>query len=89
MRITCDHLLKGSTSLGSPGIDALKWLQPVRPGDVLRVRFTVLETRVMRSRPHVGLVRALWEGLNQRGAVVLRMEGYGMYGRRGVDPKRV
>ena len=82
MRITYDHLLADSTSLGSPGLESLKWTQPVRPGDTLRVRFTVLEARVMKSRPHVGLVRARWQALNQRDEVVLDMEGYGMYGLR-------
>ena len=82
MRITYDHLLADSTSLGSPGLESRKWTQPVRPGDTLRVRFTVLEARVMKSRPHVGLVRARWQALNQRDEVVLDMEGYGMYGLR-------
>jgi acyl dehydratase len=84
MRITYDGLLADSTSLGSPGLESLKWTRPVRPGDTLRVRFTVLETRTMKSRPHVGLVRAKWQALNQHDEVVLDMEGWGMYGLRGV-----
>ena len=82
MRITYDGLLADSTSLGSPGLESLKWTRPVRPGDTLRVRFTVLETRTMKSRPHVGLVRAQWQALNQHDEVVLDMEGWGMYGLR-------
>jgi acyl dehydratase len=82
MRITYDGLLADSTSLGSPGLESLKWTRPVRPGDTLRVRFTVLETRTMKSRPHVGLVRAKWQALNQHDEVVLDMEGWGMYGLR-------
>jgi acyl dehydratase len=86
MRMTYDGLLADSTSLGSPGLESLKWTQPVRPGDVLHVRFTVLERRSMKSRPQVGLVRAKWQALNQRDEVVLDMEGWGMYGLRDAPP---
>lgn len=86
MRLNCEAWLLDSTSLGSPGLDKLSWTQPVRPGDTLRVRQTVLEARVMKSRPHVGLVRSRWEALNQHDEVVLVMEGYGMFGRRDGPP---
>jgi acyl dehydratase len=82
MRMNCDAYLLDSTSLGSPGIDSLKWTAPVRPGDTLRVRFMILEARPMKSRPHVGLVRSRWEVFNQRDERVLEMEGWGMFGRR-------
>ena len=55
-----------SSSLGSPGIDELKWLKPVRPGDILTVRVTILETKLSRSKPERGLVRTLVEALNQQ-----------------------
>lgn len=82
MRMMCDDYLLDSASLGSPGIDQLKWLKPVCPGDTLSMRMTVLEARVMNSRPGVGLVRSRWEVLNQRHEPVLTMEGWGMFGRR-------
>ena len=82
MRIMCDAYLLQSSSLGSPGIDSLQWLLPVRPGDTLRVRLTVLEARPLKSRPGVGLVKSRHEVLNQHDHVVMRMEGYGMFGQR-------
>ena len=82
MRMMCDDYLLESSSLGSPGIDNLKWLKPVYPGDTLSVRFEVLEARPMGSRPEVGLVRSRWEVLNQHREVVLSMEGWGMFRRR-------
>ena len=54
------------SSLGSPGIDKLQWLKPVRPGDKLTVRATILETKLSRSKPDRGLVRTLVEALNQQ-----------------------
>ena len=82
MRMMCDDYLLESSSLGSPGIDNLRWMKPVFPGDTLCIRLTVLETRPMGSRPHVGLVQSQWEVLNQHRAVVLQMTGWGMFGRR-------
>ena len=61
MRLMCDAYLLRSTSLGSPGIDELRWLKPVHPGDELSLRMTVLDARPMRSRPTIGLVQSHWE----------------------------
>lgn len=82
MRMMCDDYLLESASMGSPGVENVRWLKPVYPGDTLRVRLTVLEARPMASKPHVGLVRSRWEVLNQRTETVLTMEGWGMFGRR-------
>ncbi|HEY8710644.1 MAG TPA: MaoC family dehydratase [Burkholderiaceae bacterium] len=82
MRMMCDEYLLESSSLGSPGIDSLRWIQPVYPGDTLSLRLTTLEARPMASRPSVGLVLSKWEVLNQRREVVLTMQGWGMFGRR-------
>lgn len=82
MRLMCDAYLLDSTSLGSPGVERLQWLKPVRPGDVLQARVTVLEARTMKSRPDVGLAKSRVETLNQHGEVVLAMEAWGMYRRR-------
>ena len=82
MRMTCDAVLLNSTSLGSPGMDNVRWHKPVFPGDVLGVRLTTLDARPMASRPGVGLVLSKWEVLNQHREVVLSLQGWGMYGRR-------
>ncbi len=82
MRMMCDEYLLESASLGSPGIESLRWLKPVFPGDTLRLRMEVLDARPMASKPGVGLVRSLWTMFNQHDEAVLRMEGWGMFGRR-------
>jgi acyl dehydratase len=82
MRMMCDAYLLESASLGSPGVENIRWLKPVRPGDTLRVRSVVLEARPLESKPHVGLVRNRWEVLNQHGEEVMQMEGFGMFKRR-------
>jgi acyl dehydratase len=84
MRMMCDGYLLSSASLGSPGIDNLKWHKPVYPGDTLSMRITVLDARPMGSRPGIGLIRSRSEVLNQHGEVVQSMEGWGMFRRR--DP---
>jgi acyl dehydratase len=82
MRLTVDHMLKDSSSLGSPGLESLKWLKPVFPGDRLSLRHTILESRALRKRPDTGMVRSRWEMFNQDGDKVLEMDGYGFFGRR-------
>jgi acyl dehydratase len=82
MRLTVDNMLRHSSSLGSPGLESLKWLKPVYPGDVLSLRHTITEARAMRSRPDTGIVRSRWEMFNQKGEQVLEMDGYGMFRRR-------
>lgn len=82
MRMMCDAYLNDSASLGSPGLDQIRWTAPVFPGDTLRVRMTVLAARPMASKPHVGLMQSRWEVFNQHGRPVLTMEGWGMMRRR-------
>jgi acyl dehydratase len=82
MRMMCDGYLLDAASLGSPGIDNLRWLKPVFPGDTLSVRMEVMEARPMASKPHVGLTRSRWELRNQHGQPVMTMEGWGMFRRR-------
>ncbi len=83
MRMMCDEYLLDAASLGSPGIENLRWLKPVYAGDTLRLRLEVLASRPMASRPGVGLVRNLWQVFNQDGAAVMSMEGWGMFRMRG------
>ncbi len=82
MRMICDEYLLDSSSQGSPGLDFVKWLKPVRPGDCLRVRSSVLETRSMSSKPHLGLVNTSWECLNQNNEIVTFMQGWVIFIKR-------
>ncbi|MEO6897016.1 MAG: MaoC family dehydratase [Caldimonas sp.] len=86
MRMMCDAYLHDAASLGSPGLEKLRWTHPVYPGDTLSMRLTVLESRPLASRPGVGLVRSHWEVMNQDGVIVLTMEGHGFFGRRAPAP---
>ena len=74
MRLFAAHFLSPASSLASPGIDELRWLKPVRPGDVLSLRVTVTEARHSRSKPDQGIVRSLVEVLNQNGEVVMSLK---------------
>ena len=73
MRLIVDHYLSQVASLGSPGIDELRWLKPVRPGDTLSVRVTILETKRSRSKPDRGIVRSFVEVLNQVDEMVMSL----------------
>ena len=74
MRLFAAHFLSPASSLASPGIDELRWLKPVRPGDVLSLRVTVTEARRSRSKPDQGIIRSLVEVLNQNGEVVMSLK---------------
>ena len=82
MRLTVDNFLNESSSMGSPGLETLRWLKPVYPGDTLRLQYSITESRPLRKRTNMGLVRGVWEMFNQNGEKVLHMEGYGMFRRR-------
>lgn len=82
MKMMCDEYLLRSSSLGSPGLENIRWIKPVRPGDTLRMRTTVLGSRSMESKPHIGLIHTLWECLNQKDEVVTAMDGWGMFLKR-------
>ena len=69
-------------SLGSPGLDEIRWKAPVRPGDVLRVVAEVLESRPSSSKPDRGIVRILFSTLNQRGETVATFIGNQLCRRR-------
>ncbi|GAA3572942.1 MaoC family dehydratase [Amycolatopsis ultiminotia] len=71
MRMFAEHYLSSVASLGSPGIDELRWPRPVRPGDRLWLRATVTEARLSRSKPDRGLVRTLVEVFNGDSELVL------------------
>ena len=82
MRLICDAYLGEAASLGSPGVKEIRWLKPVRPGDRLKLKMTVLEAKISRSKPDRGTVLHRWEVFNQHGEMVMHMEGYGMFSRR-------
>jgi len=71
MRMLADDVLAHGTSLGSPGIEEVKWMRPVRPGDRLSARLTCTAKRALVSRPNVGIARLLIEMLNQKGEIVM------------------
>jgi acyl dehydratase len=82
MRLYVDSLLDGAASMGSPGIEELRWLAPVRPGDTLSGRLTVLEATPSERRPDRGTVRIRGEMINQDGVTVMSMTSRGHFGRR-------
>ncbi len=82
MRLMCDSYLLDSASLGSPGMEELRWLRPVRPGDVLTAKRTILDSRPSLSKPDMGIVKSKWEIFNQRDECVMSMTGLQMFRRR-------
>ena len=74
MRLFVDHYLSHVASMASPGIDELRWLRPVRPGDALSIRVSVMEATRSRSKPDRGMVRSAIEVLNQNHEVVMTLK---------------
>jgi acyl dehydratase len=83
MRLLVEEYLADSAAMGSPGVDDLRWHEPVRPGDELTVEAEVLETRPSESRPDRGLVRVAVGVRNGEGTLVMSMESLVFWGRRG------
>ena len=82
MRLYVDSLLGGGSGQGSSGIEELRWLAPVRPGDTLSGRLTVLETTPSERHPDRGTIRIRGEMVNQDGVTVMSMVSRGRFGRR-------
>jgi len=82
MRQIVDELLSRSVSHGSPGVDEIRWLKPVRPGDTLRMSMRVTEAIPSKSRPDRGVLKCDYQGVNQHGETVVTMKTLGMFGRR-------
>ena len=82
MRLYVDSLLGGDAAMGSPGIEELRWLAPVRPGDTLQGRLTVLDATPSERRPDRGTVRIRGEMVNQDGVTVMSMVSRGHFRRR-------
>jgi acyl dehydratase len=82
MRKVVDALLSESSSMGSPGLDGVRWIVPVRPGDTLNVSYLTTKVKASNSRPDRGVVWSKWIATNQHGEVVCTIEGMGMFKRR-------
>jgi len=74
MRLLADHYISHLASMASPGVDEIRWLKPVRPGDTLSTRVTILETKRSRSKPDRGVIHSLVEVLNQNREVVMTLK---------------
>lgn len=74
MRLFVDYYISHVASIGSPGVDELRWLKPVYPGDELTLRITVMEATRSRSKPDRGIVRSDIQLLNQHRDVVMTMK---------------
>jgi acyl dehydratase len=79
MRLAADAALSGSESFASPGLAYVKWPHPVRPGDRLTLKATVIETRRARSQPTLGILRWRWQLFNAAGAEVLDLEATSLF----------
>ncbi len=82
MRLLADNFLHPETSLGSPGIDEVRWPKPVRAGDTISASLTATAKRASASKPFMGLVFYDWTGVNQRSEVVATMKGTNLIRRR-------
>ena len=79
MSMLVQNYISECSSLGSPGVDKIRWMEPVRPGDILSVKVKVIENRRSRSKPDRGIVKSKIEVLNQLRVVVLNMETTGFF----------
>jgi acyl dehydratase len=79
MRLCTDAALAGSESFASPGVERIQWRHPVRPGDALSLRATVIETRVSRKQSGLGILRWRWQLSNQDGVEVLDLEAISLF----------
>lgn len=84
MRQLVDHFISPVSSMGSPGMDELRWLKPVRPDDTLRVRVAVIETRRSQSKPDRGILLVQLECLNQNNEVVMSAKSMSLHRCRAV-----
>ncbi|MBB4039062.1 acyl dehydratase [Microvirga flocculans] len=86
MRLLAEGMILNSTSMGSPGIEEVKWLKPVRPGDTLRSHMKVLESRLSKSRPSLGLVRFHFDLANQADETVMTQTNWVMFATKDAEP---
>ena len=84
IRLFVDHYISAVAHLASPGVDEIRWAHPVRPGDSLMLRITVLEARPSRTKPDRGIVVSLMEATNQDGVLVCSMRAMNLLLKRPV-----
>ncbi|MDB5949402.1 MAG: dehydratase [Massilia sp.] len=82
MRLVVDKFIGASSSMGSPGLDGVRWLLPVRAGDTISVSYLTTRVKPSASKPDRGVVWSTWTATNQHGEPVCTIEGMGMFGRR-------
>jgi acyl dehydratase len=82
MRMVVDGLMASSSSMGSPGLDGVRWLLPLRAGDTIRVRYLTTQVKASNSKPDRGVVWSKWTATNQHGEEICTIEGMGMFRRR-------
>jgi acyl dehydratase len=86
MRMIVDGYLGEAASMGSPGVDEIRWIKPVRGGDTLKATAEVLDARPSTSKPDRGVVTTMWRATNQHGELVATIKGMAMFLRR---PKNI
>ena len=86
MRMVVDGLMATASSMGSPGLEKVRWILPVRAGDTLSVSYLTTAVKASSSKPDRGVVWSTWRALNQHGELVCTVEGMGMFGRRPPGP---
>jgi len=79
MRLMVDSVLQDSECFASPGVQRIQWTHPVRPGDALRLRTTVLEARRSRAKPTLGVVRSRWQMRNADDVEVMNAEATSLF----------
>jgi acyl dehydratase len=82
MRLFVDNYVDQRTALGSPGVDEVRWLKPVRPGDTLNASVECAGKVPSKSRPEMGIVHEQWRATNQKGELVMTLKGTNMVRRR-------
>jgi len=82
MRLMVDALINDTISLGSPGVDEVRWLRPVRPNDTLHAYLIIVETTPSKKRAELGILKSSSEVFNQSGELVLTLNGVHFFGRR-------
>jgi acyl dehydratase len=86
MRMICDGFILNSTSMGSPGVDEVRWLKPLRPGTNIRLRSTVTDKRESKSKPDMGLVKFFFEIIDDSDTPLTTLTTTLMFGRREPRP---
>lgn len=82
MRMVVDGMMCSASSMGSPGVDGVRWRRPLRGGDTLRVRYLTTRVKASASKPDRGVVWSTWVASNQHGEEICTIDGMGMFGRR-------